>query len=317
MVLNRMMKKKKFSKKIYFFFIATAVIGLIFIFVSSFSLNSSYTIKRLGLKLSAPKRYIVSENGETIILEDGSDQIRIIRYSTSTQDINEFIQSFERQKNIDVTITDEKSINNGKLYEINIHYLLNSKPTEKAYLFLDDEWVYDISASSLLLYKDMYTVANSIIYIKPDGDLTYQYITPTTLPVKNTGWKRFEHPLNHFSFEFPSDWKLQLYKRRSGKDWYEVSLTGIENGDQFKINFMTGGRGSPNYDYETNTVKMLGDILTNWHTMYKDGKAFEISVGFPNNDFYDKLVGLYIYLPVENQDQFIQKVEKLISTLEK
>src|SRR3990167_3242276 len=146
MVLNRMMKQKKFSKKIYFFFIATAVIGLIFIFVSSFSLNSSYTIKRLGLKLSAPKRYIVSENGETIILEDGSDQIRIIRYSTSTQDINEFIQSFERQKNIDVTITDEKSINNGKLYEINIHYLLNSKPTEKAYLFLDDEWVYDISA---------------------------------------------------------------------------------------------------------------------------------------------------------------------------
>ena len=313
MVNNK--KRGRINKKIYFILFFTVLIVLMMTLISNFTVNNTYTVKTQGIKFSAPQRYKVGESQQLIFLKDESDEIYIVRHTVSSNDINEFIQSYEKDENVDINIVDEKALKNAILYNVNIQHMLDSKAPEKSYFLLADKWVYDISASSLLIYKDLDIVANSLEYIEPDGDITYQYITPTTFPTDNN-WNKFKHPLNHFNFEFPSDWKLQVYKHRTGNQWHEVFLTDRDNKNLFRINFMTGGRGSPNYDYEINTEKILGDKLTNWKTMYKDDKAFEISIGFPNNNFDNKLVGLYIYLPEENQDQFIQTVEKIITTLE-
>lgn len=158
----------KNNKKIYIFLIIAALIVLAITFISNFPSNKTYTSKKLGIKFSAPERYKVGENQQIIILKDGSDEIDIVRRAVSSNDINEFIQTFEKDENVDIKIVEEKAIKSAILYNVNIQHMLDSKALEKSYLILADKYVYDISASSLLVYKDLDIVANSMEYIKPD-----------------------------------------------------------------------------------------------------------------------------------------------------
>lgn len=141
------------------------------------------------------------------------------------------------------------------------------------------------------------------------------YITPTLIPSQNKDTLTFIHPQKHFSFDYPKGWNLIVTRLNVTDPLYDVYLTDYNKNRSFKIDFMTGGRGGPYYEYETNEQKVINGKTINWNVMYKDGKAFEAVVSFPNNDFGHKLIGLYIYLPEENQTEFIQQVEDIIASL--
>lgn len=143
------------------------------------------------------------------------------------------------------------------------------------------------------------------------------YVTPTLIPTANNKLMTFIHPQNHFSFEYPSDWKVILTKKEfSDHDQYSVMLTDQSGHYDFKMHFMNQGRGGPYYEYETNEEKIINGRRINLNTVYKDNKAFESVVSFPDNDFGNNLIGLYIYLPQENQEEFITQVEEIIASLE-
>lgn len=158
------------------------------------------------------------------------------------------------------------------------------------------------------------TVSN-IPYENSGSDGFFTKITPTIIPSENSK-KIFIHPIHNFTFEYPDSWQLIVDKHINSTDWYDVTLTDPEENNEFRINFMHQGRGGPYYEYETNEEKIINGRRINWKIMYKDNKAFEAVVSFPDEDFGHKLIGLYIYLPKDNQAEFIQKVEELIATLE-
>lgn len=149
------------------------------------------------------------------------------------------------------------------------------------------------------------TVSSNSLYIE---------VTPTTVASQRPGWKKFIHPNNDFNFEYPQEWTIVLTQRTHDPSWYTVRLkSNISNAGFY---FMTGGRGSPYYDYEENSTKIINGRTTNWSLMYRNNIAFEAVASFPNNDFNNKMIGLYISLPQENQDEFIQIIEDIIATLE-
>jgi hypothetical protein len=93
-------------------------------------------------------------------------------------------------------------------------------------------------------------------------------------------------------------------------------LNSANDKQKFKIYFMNGGRGLPKFDYKETREKILGEKYTQWNILYKNNVAFEAYINFPDNDFDNDLTSLYIYLPEDNQEQFIQTVEEIIATLE-
>lgn len=145
-------------------------------------------------------------------------------------------------------------------------------------------------------------------------------ITPTIISV-NDKKSRFVHPNNDFSFEYPSNWQLTIEKHNYSEDWYEVLLSNYDpetsdyDSTKFRIHFSVNGRDYPNYREEI-VYKTLGQRNIKWITLFDEDKAVEAFTQFPNNDFGDKLIGLYIYLPEQNQEQFIKQVEEIIASLE-
>lgn len=139
------------------------------------------------------------------------------------------------------------------------------------------------------------------------------YITPTIIPSKDDTLV-FVHPKNDFTFKYPKSWNVLLTKRNVKGPFYSVVLTN--KSDSFNIYFQTGGRDYPHYR-EVSEKKVLGGKNITWTTLYNNkDEAVEAFTSFPDNDFGDKLLGLYIYLPKENQKEFIKQVEELVASLQ-
>lgn len=137
-------------------------------------------------------------------------------------------------------------------------------------------------------------------------------ITPTIIE-SDDNLSTFIHPINHFSFKYPRTWQLILEKHNFSEDWYEVLLKNDEN--TFRIYFSRNGRDYPAYR-EVIEYKNLGGKNIKWVTLYnKSNKAVEAFTQFTNNDLGNNLIGLYIYLPEENQEEFIKQVEDVIASL--
>jgi hypothetical protein len=138
------------------------------------------------------------------------------------------------------------------------------------------------------------------------------YITPTVMPSENNKLS-FVHPNHDFSFEYPKSWNLLLTKRNSKEPLYRVVLT--DKNDSFNIYFETGGRDYPHYR-EITEKKVLSGKNVSWTTLYNsNNEAVEAFTSFPDNNFGDKLLGLYIYLPKDHQKEFVKQVEELIASL--
>lgn len=147
------------------------------------------------------------------------------------------------------------------------------------------------------------------------NDGSTSLVTPMITIGSNTSKSMFIHPQGEFTFEYPTGWYLELMKRNVSDPWYEVYLADQEKNPNFRINFITGGRDYPHYREETE-YKMLGGKQIKWTTLYdSNNQAVEAFTGFPNNDFGDKLTGLYIYLPKDSQEEFISQVEDIIASL--
>ncbi len=138
-------------------------------------------------------------------------------------------------------------------------------------------------------------------------------ITPTILTNKNNN--KFIHPQNHFSFEYPKEWHLELTRRNVSQPFYQVILTNKINEKKFIIYFSSSGRDYPAYR-EVIEYKNLGEKNIKWVTLYNQDKAVEAFTQFTDNEFGNNLIGLYIYLPEENQEEFIKQVEDIIASLE-
>lgn len=139
------------------------------------------------------------------------------------------------------------------------------------------------------------------------------YITPTIYPTDNTNMI-FIHPQKHFSFEYPKEWQLELTQRNVREPFYQVFLTDNLKEKNFRIHFSTNGRDYPDYQ-EAVDYKNLGGRDVKWVTLYNNDTAVEVFTQFPNNDFGNNLIGLYIYLPQEKQAEFIKQVEEIIASL--
>ena len=137
-------------------------------------------------------------------------------------------------------------------------------------------------------------------------------ITPTII-VSDDNLSTFIHPIKHFSFKYPRTWQLILEKHNFSEDWYEVLLKNDKN--TFRIYFSRNGRDYPAYR-EVIEYKNLGGKNIKWVTLYnKSNNAVEAFTQFTNNDFGNNLIGLYIYLPEDNQEEFIKQVEDIIASL--
>lgn len=146
----------------------------------------------------------------------------------------------------------------------------------------------------------------------------YIDVSPDVKPSTREGWLIFMHPSKGYSFEYPSDWNVKVLKNRYVKDdIYEVTLSYFESGKHYSINFMTGGRGGPNFDYETTENKNFGTTSVIWNKMYRDSQLFEAVVSFPDNEFEEYFVGLYIYFPPTNQEKFEQIIDDIVASLKK
>ncbi len=172
-----------------------------------------------------------------------------------------------------------------------------------------------------IVVMTIYSRSNTTVIdtnVKTEGSQTvshFTHITPTIIHTTSNKTK-FIHPQNNFSFEYPSDWIVNVQKHIKSDDWYDVTLTHAKEKDIFRIHFMHQGRGAPYYEYETTEEKFINNRQVIWKTMYKNDTAFEAVASFPNNDFGHDLIGLYIYLPQENQEEFMKQVEEIIATLE-
>ncbi len=164
-----------------------------------------------------------------------------------------------------------------------------------------------------LKLSSKYTITNISPTEEPVIDEFFTKITPTVIPTSNNR-NRFIHPQNDFSFEYPAEWKLTLSKHNYSDNWYDVQLSNNDQ-NKFRIYLAVNGRDYPNYR-EVTEDKILGNKHVTWTTLYNnDGQAVEAFTGFPDNDFGDKLIGLYIYLPKDNQEIFIKQVEDIIASL--
>ncbi|HRN69636.1 MAG TPA: hypothetical protein PLS49_00495 [Candidatus Woesebacteria bacterium] len=146
------------------------------------------------------------------------------------------------------------------------------------------------------------------------GSITY--ITPTILPKVNQEQMIFHHPQGHFSFEYSKDWNLELIKKNFDEPIFTIILNKNIGFSNARIHFMNDVRGLPYFESEVLETKTINNLETKWRTMYKNQKPFEISIIFLNNDFGRNLIGLYLYLPKENQEKFIHQVEEIIASLE-
>lgn len=141
------------------------------------------------------------------------------------------------------------------------------------------------------------------------------YVTPTIIPAEIEGKKIFYHPQNHFSFKYPNEWYIELSKLNVNNPLYYVFLSEKKEKPAFRIHFMTGGRDYPNYREEV-SYKLLGDKNITWTTLYNnENKAVEAFANFPDNNFDNNLTSIYIYLPENNQEEFIKQVEDIIATI--
>ncbi|MEX2028383.1 MAG: hypothetical protein WD988_02685 [Candidatus Curtissbacteria bacterium] len=141
-------------------------------------------------------------------------------------------------------------------------------------------------------------------------------VQPNIKTSNKVGWSTFTYPTGEYSFDFPSSWKVKVLKNRYIKEEiYDVNLIYSEEGKSYQINFMTGGRGGPRYEYEKVEYKTLGGMSTRWDKMYLNGKLFEAVVSFPEKNFENYFVGIYIYFPMSNQVQIERTIEEIITSL--
>src|SRR3989344_1937096 len=116
-------REQKSNKKKYIFITIGALILLAITLILSYSPKKPYTSKKLGIKFEAPQRYKVGENQQVMMLKDGADEIDIVRHPNSSKDIQQFINLFEKENNIDITVAKEKRLDGGVLYTVNIQYM--------------------------------------------------------------------------------------------------------------------------------------------------------------------------------------------------
>lgn len=142
-------------------------------------------------------------------------------------------------------------------------------------------------------------------------------ISPVISPSSRQGWLTFVYPTGGYHFEYPSDWKVNVSRNRYSKDnIYSVSLSYFQDNEPYRVDFMMGGRGGPNYDYEKREYKTLGGKTTLWTVMYRNKEPFEAVISFPDDDFDKYFVGLYVYLPQTNQEKFIKTLEEIIASID-
>lgn len=130
-------------------------------------------------------------------------------------------------------------------------------------------------------------------------------------------WSMFTFPSGGYSFEFPSDWKIDVTIPRHWKDkFYEVSLLYYENGKDWPIKFMTGGHGGFNCDYEKEEYKILGGRTTKWNKCYLNNLLYNSVITFPNKEFKNYFIGIeMLYFPPTNQQKYEKIMDEIISSL--
>lgn len=140
-------------------------------------------------------------------------------------------------------------------------------------------------------------------------------VTPTVISTAGSEWKKFIHPNGDFNFEYPPQWSIELSHRTYDSTVFEIILKAENNKGSFT--FENGGRGLPNFDSKTEEKKQIGTYSLLWTTLYRDNKPFQAYANFTQDYFDEKLSGIYINLPSDNQEEFTHTVEEIIASLEK
>lgn len=185
---------------------------------------------------------------------------------------------------------------------------------------------------SFILFIDRYInkntfITNEVDYISrstksieedSESDTLYQSFTPTIKPSTREGWSIFIHPSGGYSFEYPTEWNIEVQKNRNSKDdMYRVSVRYMENGKKYFFYFMTGGRGGPSFDYEKQTFKTFGNRTISWNKMYQNDIPFEAVVSFSDIDIFEEyFIALYVYLPQTNQEKYENLIDQLVASIQ-